>query len=70
MPPKNLVEALDAIVKLEARVTALDAYVTRNDARISALEQWGATEAQTLRAKVDAVQEEARRARWLRTLRR
>lgn len=70
MPPKNLVEALDAIIKLEARVAALDAYVTRNDARISALEQWGATEAQTLRAKVDAVQEEARRTRWLRTLRR
>ena len=66
----GLPDLTDALAQLASRVAALEAYVSRNEARISALEQWGASEAQTLRAKVEAVQEDARRARWLRSLRR
>lgn len=55
---------------LEARIEALEAYVARNDARISFLEQWGAQAAADLAQDVEAVKEANRRAKWIRTLRR
>lgn len=51
--------------ELEDRVTALEAYVARNDARITVIE--GRQE--TGLAGVAKLNEEARRDRWLRTLR-
>lgn len=55
---------------IEARLAELEAYVARNDARITQLEGWGRQVTTDLAADLQAVQEASRRAKWLRTLKR
>lgn len=58
------------IPELLARIEALEAKVATNQERLSALEGWGRQTASQLQRNVEAMAEETRRARWLRTLRR
>ena len=76
----KLDDVVAAVIKLDERVAVLEAYVSRNDARITVLEserigplehdiaehQAGAVQRER---ELDAVRETAARDRWLRTLR-
>ena len=58
------------IPELLERLEALEAKVATNQARLSALEAWGQQAATNLQRNVDAIAEQTRRERWVKTLRR
>lgn len=58
------------IPDLYERLEALEAKVAANQARLSALEAWGQQAATNLQRNVDAMAEQTRRERWVKTLRR
>ena len=49
---------------LDARIRALEEYVVRNDARISALEKAAARVIAERGAQIDRLKDETRRIRW------